>query len=483
MEKHGRKAPNLSSEGEAYLATRKTIGNKLVEKWNRTDVGVKLDALYDKNPQKARNTAILIENEEKYLKKLNEAIISQNFQTRPENVLKIVRIGSANSNRGDIFTEFPLTTTDDAIYFIDMIYESALRGSAASDKIYENINRFYAGEMYETSTTGTTATQYSITLGTVPVVKGKIWILLDREFVGYDDGNGTIVNAPGNTKLKVVPTSTYQTVTSYTLGTLKLEFTDAVAATSTIVVLAQFDSESSTLFSSYGKVSLSVSKKRFNARPMPLGYTYSTMTELMLGTTGLGNVEDLLIGAVGDEHAKSRDYKAVGLARSLALQNTQYTFDTNFAANGEVSDKLHAQKLLPKIGVIGGAIYDDIKRGKVNKMICGSQAIEYVKKHDLWKDDTTQVRTGVYFAGKLSDIDVYVCPADASLVAVNEILVTWKNPIEGMDTCLAFGVLTELTASLSYPQFYVDGNVASIEDYLAITPKFVRLLTLSNLTF
>ena len=140
MIKHGRKE-NLQETAKHYLQDRKQRQEFLVEKWSRVDVGAKLKELYSKKPERARNTAMLIENQEKHLKRLTESIISQAFQTRPENVLKVVRIGSANSNRGDIFTEFPLTTTDDALYFIDMTYQDSLRGATADQKIYENINR------------------------------------------------------------------------------------------------------------------------------------------------------------------------------------------------------------------------------------------------------------------------------------------------------------------------------------------------------
>lgn len=479
MLKHGRKEGNQQVEAQKYLESRRMMGNKLVEKWSRVSVGAKLDEMMAKSPERARNTAMLIENQERHMKRLTETIISQTFSTRPENVLKVVRIGVANSNRGDIFTEFPLTTTDDAIYFIDMTYESALRGSTAGDKIYEKVNHLYAGEMAEMATIGTGATQYTIVTTYYPVVIGKCLILLDRILVGTDDGDGTITRV--GTYLKETPSATYQTMT-YSTGTFKIEFDAAVTSAHTINIMYQFDSEKSTLYDYMGKVSLAVRKERFNARPMPLGYTYTTMTELVLGTTGLGNVEDMLIGSVGDEHAKARDYKSIALARSVALTNTTYTFNCDFAAEGEVSDKMHAQKISAKIGSIGGAIYNDIKRGKANKAVVGSNALEYLKKHDLWKDDTTQPRSGVFYAGRISDVDVYCCPSDANLVTTDEILLTYKNPEEGMDVGLAFGVLTELTASLAYPQFYVDGNIATVEDYLIINKKFVRLLSLTNLT-
>ena len=486
MLKHGRKEDGkkfTEAEAQKYLKERRINQERLLEKWSKVDIGSGLVELHNNKPERARNTAQLVENQERYLKTLSEAIISQSFQTRPENVLKVVRIGSANSNRGDIFTEFPLTTVDDAIYFITMTYESTLRGATAGDTLYEGggDKRFYAGEAYETVSSGS-GTSHTISCTYAPLVKGKVMILIDRELVAHDmavhgtsdtTGTLTIVNSSKITSGTVV----------YATGVISLTLPVSTAAAS-VVALAQFDSENSTLFDYLGSVSLTVTKERFNARPMPLGYNYSKMLELQLGTEGLGDVDDMLVGAIGDEHAKSRDYKAIALARSIALTNgSAYTFDTNFAGQGEVSDKLHAQKLLAKIGSIGGLIYDDVKRGVVNKAVAGSQALQYMKKHDLWKDDMTQVRTGVYKAGTYSDIDVYCCPADTNLVANNEILLTFKNPLEGLDIAVCFGVLTEMVSSLEYPEHYKKGFISSVEDSKPITKKFIRLLSLSNLTF
>jgi len=474
MDKHGRKQ-KMQEEAQRYLLGRKARADKLVEKWSKTSPGAGLDSLYTKEPTNARNTAMLVENQERYLRRLPEAVISQNFQTRPENVLKVVRIGSANSNRQNIFTEFPLVTTDDAIFFIDMTYESTLRGATAGDKIYENVNRFYAGESYETSQAGNDTTTNAVTVAKAPIIPNKVHIMVDRELVGYDDGDGSIV--PVGTTLDSNGT------VNYTTGVITITSSAAITSAETIAVLVHFDSERSTLYDQFGKVSLELSKKRFEARPHPLGYTYSMMTAITLETTGVGDAEDLLLTAVGDEHAKSRDYKAIALARSVALTNTSYTFNANFAAAGEVSDKLHAQKLLSKVNVIGGDIYNTLKRGRVNKAVAGTEALEYMKKHDLWKTDNTQNRVGVYLAGSLDDIEVYCCPSDAQLVGVNEVILTFKNPEEMMDISLAFGVLTEIDAALNYPEFYKDGNMATVEDHMRITPEFVRLLTINNLSF
>ncbi len=471
--KHGRKE-ELKEEFSRMMNKRRVYGDKLIERWSRVDVGAGLTDLSEANLEKARNVAIAMQNQEKYLKGLQETVIATAFSTRPENLLKVVRIGVANSNRGEIFTEYPLVSTDDALFYIDMTYEQALRGSTAGQKVYENINMYYSGEEVIASIDATGAsTAYSVTISTsVPIVPGTCRIIVGGAIVANDNGANTISSF----------TTGYLTGTNtvdYTTGAFVLNF--ATAPNAAIQVVYNWNSEESTLYSQYGTVGISIIKKRFNARPMPLGYSFSEMTKIMMNTTGLGNAEDLLIGAVGDEHAKSRDYKAIARARQIALGNATTTFNSDFAAEGEVSDKMHAQKLLSKIGDVGAAIYDDIKRGVVNKAVVGSKALVYMKKHDLWKDDKSQPRTGVYKAGSLSDIDVYACPADSSLVSNNEVLLTYKNPEQGLDLSLVFGVLTEITAQLSYPQFYTQGNFATVEDALLINSKFTRLLTISGL--
>lgn len=478
MQKHGRE--NLQESAKKYLEQRKMIGDKMFEKWSRTDIGSGLKNLFQENPNKARNVAMAVENTERHLKQLNETLISQSFQTTPENVLKIVRIGTANSHRGDIFTEVPLTTTDDALFFIDMTYENAVTGKpqSAGEKMYEKAYALSVGTAAKYSQALTATTQFTLTaVDQKPILPFKVHITLNGALIGYDDGAGNI------TRVGTILTATQTTwnTVNYTTGVVKLEFSATRATTDTVEVIYEFDSEQSSLYGSYPKVSLTVAKKRFFATLQPLGYTYTTMTEILLGTTGLGNAEELLIGAVGDEHAKARDYKALALAARVARTNSTYQFDCDFAAAGEVSDKLHAQKTLSVINDIGGDIYNSIKRGQVNKIVAGSKAVTYLMKHDLWKNDDSANRTGVFHAGTLAGIDVYSCPADASMVLANEALLTYKNPNEGLDVGLAFGVLTEVTASLAYPQFYVDGNVGSVEDSMIINSSFIRKLSFANL--
>jgi len=463
----------MNEEFKRVTEARNSFAESAIKRHATQDWGEGLEDLFESNPSKARNTAVALSLQEAHLNQLSESIISTELRLRPENVLKVVRIGVANSNRGDFATEYPLQTTDDAIYHIDMTYEKSLRGATAGDKIYENVHPYYVGEQQIANIDPAGAgTSYTVTISTPkPIVPYTIRILVGGALVGNDDG-------AGNLSYTGQDTGAANTV-DYTSGQFVFNFVGAPGAA--IDVLYDWNSEDESLYDQFGTVGIKLRKTRFEARPQILGYSFTTMTEIALETTGIGNAEDLLVGAVGDEHAKSRDYKAIAKLRMVALGNGIDTFDADFAAAGEVSDKLHAQKLMSKIKQIGGQIYNDIKRGQVNKAIAGSDALVYMMKHDNWVDDTSQPRTGVYKAGRFGDIDVFACPADSQLVNANEIILTYKNPEEGLDVGIVFGVLTEIAATLMYPEFRKVGNVASVEDSRVINSKFVRILQLNNL--
>ena len=107
----------LQEESHEYIERQKRRGDILFEKWSKTDIGcgnpnteknIDIREIYDISPDKARLIAGAIENEERYLQDLNETIIQSDFSTTPENLLKIVKRGIANSNRDQMFHEVAL---------------------------------------------------------------------------------------------------------------------------------------------------------------------------------------------------------------------------------------------------------------------------------------------------------------------------------------------------------------------------------------
>ncbi len=462
---------------EEGIAKRNIYANQLLEHWTQNDIGNKvLSDLSSTNSNRAKNAVISLQMQENYMKskwkKLNEALISAGFETTPETVLEIALLGAANSFRGDIFTEYSLRSVDDAIYFLDMTYEQTLRGATAGEKLYENINKFYAGTAHSQNLgtgSGSVAT-FTGTLASTPVVPFTVRIMSGGAYIGVDDGQGNIVG--GQLSAGTI---------DYSTGAISITFTANVANGLVVACEFSFDSEIASNYNKFGTVGITARKERFKAHPMPLGYEFSDMSAITLETTGLGDISAMIKKTVSNEHARARDYRAIGFGRQLALSNGLETFDADFAGAGEVSDKLHSQKVLSFIDDIGGNIYDDLHRGSVNVMVAGSKALTYLKKHDLWKTDTDGVQWGVYRAGFLDGRPVFTSPAHEDVLNKDEVLLTFKNPDDTADLSVVFGVLTEISAELRYPEMYTKGNLAIVEDQMVVQPKFLRLMKIDNI--
>ena len=141
----------MLADDRAYKA------DKLVERWSKMpEIG---EGLVDLPTNKARNTAILLENQARSMAKMTEAQLSTNFQGySPENVLRVVRFAYPQSVRGDIFTEFAMTSVKDSIKYIRPVYTNSQTGEPidrASDGEFKTngANEFmddnYRKAMYE----------------------------------------------------------------------------------------------------------------------------------------------------------------------------------------------------------------------------------------------------------------------------------------------------------------------------------------------
>lgn len=481
MNKHGRKlADSMKEEYQRLEESKRILGEQCVQKWSKFSLFKEMIDLYEKDPKKARRVATLVNNQEKALKQMRESVYSTAFSNsiRPEHMLKSVYIGTANSKRGDIFTEMALASTDDALFYLHPTYEKTKRGATAGQRIYEKAYPYYDGEQYTGSVgtgDGATLTFTSAAMAPLTLIPFSVRILVNGAVVATDNGSGVLVGATLDTGAP--------NIVNYTTGVITVTFSagNAPALGYAIVAIYNWNSELSTNYTELGTVSLELLKTRFSARPMPLGYSISDMTQIMFDTTGLGDAKEMIMTAIGDEHAKARDYRAIAFARQVALSNPMAYFDTDFAANGEISKKSWAQMLLNEIDRVGAVLYDDLKRGQINKVVAGSKATAFMRLHDQWTEDTTDPRTGVYKAGTLAGIDVYTCPADNAMVATDEMILTYKNPQQELDTGIIFGNLTEITAELRYPNFVTEGTLATIEDNKLINSKFIRMLKLQNL--
>jgi hypothetical protein len=135
---------------------------------------------------------------------------------------------------------------------------------------------------------------------------------------------------------------------------------------------------------------------------------------------------------------------------------------------------------------MSNAVFNDLKRGSITKLVAGPGACTYLKFHKTWVDDNTQPRIGLHLIGRFNGIEVYKCPTDNNLVANNEIIGVHKNEANEGDCSIVFGTLIPMfdAGTLSYPQtFKTEGALAHFGDKKVVESKYVRMLTLSNLSF
>ena len=476
------KNPAMKEQMQNEAVRKQAKAQKYFETWSRTDVGEGLLDIYAKDKARALRTAWQLNNVERHLRTMKEDTIKSNFGTVPENVLKIVRIGAANSNRANLVTEVPLETTDDAIFYLKYTFGAALRGASVGDHVMESIAAYSPGEQYPPTTIGTgngANLTFAFTGLVFPSRPYSYQVLVNGKGVGTDDG---VSSFSGKT------IDTAASTLSYAAGTGTVVFTagNAPALGAVVAVIYSFDSEVTGNYPLIQQVSIEIEKRRFHAQPVPLGYNFSGMTELLLGTTGFGDANEILLQGVGLTHAKMKDYRAIGYLRSIALNNSVSTFDTDFALAGEISDVSHTQKLKKHIRKVEVDVQNATGRGELNRACVGGEAAAYLERVENFVEDNTQPRVGgTYLFGKIGNLEIYKVVQDASainLIAPNEILLGYQSAVEG-DTSVIYGVLAEMSDSLRYPQHQTVGQISAVESSIVFESRFQRLVQLSSLVF
>ena len=104
-----------------YREERNFRADKLVEKWARIpEVGKNIKNLQESD---ARNLAVHLENQARFMSRLTETQMSQGFQgLSPENMLRLVRLAYPNTIRNKLFTEFAMESAKDSIKYIRPVY-------------------------------------------------------------------------------------------------------------------------------------------------------------------------------------------------------------------------------------------------------------------------------------------------------------------------------------------------------------------------
>jgi hypothetical protein len=467
------------NERMAYdMSNRQKNSEQLFEKWNKVkslNENGSMDRLYETNPKKAQNLAIILENQWNWMKKLTETQISSAFTTTPENVMRIVRLGYPNSVRGDIFLDWPMETARDSIYYLKPKYTASKRGATSGSVPYESPAYRYASEINEDIIGAgdvSTAT-FPFNLPIYPIRPFTVKVMVDQKYVGTDNGANVITGA-------TISTGSIDYTTG--VGSVTFSAGNYPAAGAVVTIESAYDSEVSGNYPQIQNVELTLTDFQFRAKPWPLYISWSKMTELLLGTTLDIDAEEALLRGAAEELKKSLDFHACRVGYRYALGNSFVTFNADFAAAGADSEMAHAQSITRKIADAGAVIYAALQRGGVSKMVAGYSAANYIKLHMRFKGDESQPKIGIYKIGSLDGVDIFQAPS--AIVPSNEIMCIWKNENEQTDSFVAFGTLIPLyqTQTLEFKESYKETGLYHFGDWRALQPQYGVRLVLSNLT-
>jgi hypothetical protein len=466
-----------------FMDERDAIATRYFEKWVRVpEVGRELKNLPER---KAKNLAVLLENQAQAMSRLSETQYASSFSATPENMIRLVYLTYPNSIRDEAFTDFVMETAQDSIKYIKPKYtansniyrHSATNPWADTGVTYESQESNYPSE---------------ISLGVRSAPSDIVFTFTAREFtIGFIAGYTTIYNSAGSPIAVENRDGTWNYASGYNSTNLAIAY-DSAAFTYTVSgankadaasATGRYNSDPDTAGTYLGEVELQLSSYQFKPRPTTLGVSWTTLSELILDKSFGVSAEEMLLDSAGQEIKKALDFQAVKIAYNAALTNgyDPVAFDAEAGAGTDDSYVHTAQTVTQAIERVGDVIYNDINRGGVSRIIGGPAACMYLRLNAGFDPSDSQPRIGAHKVGNLNGIPVFKVPSailpDASLMTV------WKNDNNEADVALAFGVLVPFwtTGVIQRKNFYKEAGIASYQDWQVLNNKYFGRINISNI--
>ena len=469
------------------LNERNARADRLIEKWARVpEIGSGLRAM---EVRKARNLAIMLERQAKHMTRLSEAQYSSAFAATPENMIRLVRLAYPNSIRDKLFTEFAMETAKDSIKYIKPIYsanaamnrDDSFGGVGAGfnpNVTYESRQSRFPSEMANAVVSGA-GSPYTVAFTANEFTKGYI--------AGYAilyDASGNVLaweNKPGGaTAYWTIGTGSGITLIAFdSVGTYTVTTTGAAVANA----IGRYNSETDLTGTYLGEVELVMADYQFRVRPMTLGVTWTTLSELVLDSTVGVSTEEVLMDAAGQEIKKALDFFAVKVAYAAATTNgfAAVQFDAEAGAGTQDSYIHTAQTISQAIERVGDVMYNSLFRGGVSRIVGGPAAITYLRLNAGFTTKGVQPRIGGYQVGELYGIPIFKVPK--TIIPENVMLCVWKNENNEADVSIAFGTLVPFfsTGALQRKNFYKEAGLATFGDYVILNNGYFGQIVVSNI--
>lgn len=485
----------IQPDSQSYVFNERSArADRLIEKWSKVpEIGSGLKAMSE---SKARNTAILLENQVHYLSKLTETQYSNAFSATPENMIRLVRLAYPNSIRDKLFTEFAMETAKDSIKYIKPVYTAASGAYAgAADRNHTDGFTFNSTKVTYEDTEDKFPTEMA--RGVIADAAADVTITFaDTEWgtngANLIDGYGVIYDTNGDVMAMQNRSGTWVVNTGSLCDFVAGDITGPVNGVYTVAnsvhtlygkAFARYNSEVDLTGTYLGEIELVMTDYQFKVRPITLGVTWTTLSELVLDSTVGVSTEETLMDAAGQEIKKALDFRAVRIALEAAATNGYATveFDAEAGAGTDDSYIATAQTISQAVMQVGNVIYNNIKRGGVSRIVGGPAAVTYLMLNAGWSNKGAQPRIGGYQVGMLNDIPVFMVPND--VIDDDILLCVWKNENNEADVSVAFGTLVPFfsTGSLQRKNFYKEAGLASYGDYQVLNQKYFGKIQIKNI--
>lgn len=468
------------------LNERNARADRLVEKWARVpEIGSGLRAM---EVRKARNLAIMLERQAKHMAKLSEATYSSAFAATPENMIRLVRLAYPNSIRDKLFTEFAMETAKDSIKYIKPIYTANASmnrddsfsgvGSGFNPNVtYESKQSRFPTEMANATISG--SGPYTVAFTTNEFTQGYIAgyaILYDafQNILAWEGKPGGALSSWTVGQNSGITNITFDGIGTYTVTTSGNAVANAIG---------RYNSEKDITGTYLGEVELVMADYQFRVRPMTLGVTWTTLSELVLDSTVGVSTEEVIMDAAGQEIKKSLDFFAVKVAYAAATTNgfAAVQFDAEAGAGTQDSYIHTAQTISQAIERVGDVMYNTLNRGGVSRIVGGPAAITYLRLNAGFTTKGVQPRIGGYQVGELYGIPLFKVPKQ--IIPENTLMCVWKNENNEADVSIAFGTLVPFfsTGALQRKNFYKEAGLATFGDYVILNNGYFGQIQINNI--
>lgn len=276
-------------------------------------------------------------------------------------------------------------------------------------------------------------------------------------------------------------------------GTVKTVITlpEGAEVPTSVNAYGRFESETDYTGKNLGDVNLYMSVYELRPRRTSVGVSWTKLAEITLDSTFNTQVDDLLLSAAADVIHGQIDLQAFKDAYAIACTNPAFytvEFDAAYAtagvttpAAGTKDSYVDIANTFPSaIELAGAALYSDIHRGAINKLVVGVSVAPYLKLMAGFTPKGIQDPTGVYKIGELDGIEVFKAPIE--VIPDNEVLCVFKNTKVENDVALVFGTLVPFVSNkLEYPTFNTRAGLATFGDKALLNPKYLSRIIINNL--